>query len=126
MFSENIFPNNPRPVTHSTIANMVPELRFTFSKTSNKNNKLYLLLDTGATRSIIDASCLPTNTYIIPDPQGVRTFTTKAGTFTTTHTATVKMTFPDIIPQRAFNITLHIDNNHRPSSFNAVLGRDML
>jgi hypothetical protein len=105
---------------------MVPELRFTFANTNNNNNPMYLLLDTGATRSIIDATCVPNTAEIFPDPIGTRTFTTKAGTFTTTHLTKLQLCFPDLAPKRYFNITLHIDNSHRNSSFNAILGRDML
>jgi hypothetical protein len=112
--------------TFRVAADMVPELRFTFATPSINDNNMYLLLDTGATHSIVDASCLPNDTQIIPDPQGTRTFTTKAGTFTTTHLAKVKIFFPELSPQRAFNDTLQIENNHRPSSFHAILGRDML
>jgi hypothetical protein len=125
MFSE-YFPDDPRPTLPPTISDMVPELRFTFANTNNSNNQMYLLLDTGATRSIIDATCVPNTAEIFPDPIGTRTFTTKAGTFTTTHLTKLQLCFPDLAPKRYFNITLHIDNSHRHSSFNAILGRDML
>jgi hypothetical protein len=126
MYSEQYFPDDPRPTPPPSIADMVPELRFSFVNTSTNDNGLYLLLDTGATCSIIDATCLPKDIKIIPDPVGTRTFSTKAGTFTTTHIAKVRLTFPDLAPQRQFSIDMHIDNSHRQSSFNAILGCDML
>jgi hypothetical protein len=85
-----------------------------------------MLLDSGPSHSIIDSQCLPSSVTIIPDPNGIRTFTTKAGTFKTTHIAKMKINFPDLNPQQYYKVTMHIDNSGRYKSFKAILGRDML
>jgi RNase H-like domain found in reverse transcriptase/Reverse transcriptase (RNA-dependent DNA polymerase)/Integrase zinc binding domain/Retroviral aspartyl protease len=124
---EPTFLDDPKPVP-STNDDSVPELRFKIndSKTHGRE-QLRLLLDTGASRSIIDQHYLPEGTTVLPDPQGSRTFTTKTGTFTTDSIVHLKVDFPDLAPGRHFKVTFSVDNTPRPhASFAAILGCDML
>jgi hypothetical protein len=62
-----------------------------------------------------------------PDPQGIRTFTTKTGSITTDSIVHLKVDFPDLAPGRHFKVRFSIDNTFCPhTSFAAILGCHML
>jgi Retroviral aspartyl protease len=86
-----------------------------------------MLLETGASRSIINYNCLPKETKILPVPQGTRTFTTKTGTFTTDGIAQLTIQLPDISTKDNFQTTFSIHKTTNPNAtYAAILGRDML
>jgi Retroviral aspartyl protease len=124
---EKIVSQDPKSILSIT-EDTIPELRFTLANPVNPGREpLRMLLDTGASRSIINYHCLPEGTKILPDPQGTRTFTTQTGTFSTDTIAHLKIQLPDVAPQYHVQATFSIHKTTNPkATYAAILGRDML
>jgi RNase H-like domain found in reverse transcriptase/Integrase zinc binding domain/Reverse transcriptase (RNA-dependent DNA polymerase) len=121
------------PATSDYLQGSSPEIRLLVTtKQHGRDHALSLraLLDTGATRSVIRKHVLPSDTAIVPDPSGVRTFRTQTGTFSTKETGSLTATFPDLLPGRQFPLTFCIDPSTKHDKvqrqYDVIIGQDML
>ena len=86
---------------------------------------LRVLVDTGASASvIIGEHC----TKLKMKPSPITTWTTKAGTFTTTRKARLKFFLPEFHQTKEISWACHVDDTAtaRTSQYDMILGRDLL
>ena len=84
---------------------------------------LVCLLDTGTTSSIVMGKAVP---HADIRHNATTTWRTKAGTFTTNGTTTLKFMVPEFSTKPRFEYSFHVDTQSRNSTYDAILGTNFM
>jgi hypothetical protein len=121
--------NNQQTIIQNNEQNFVPELIIGILTKVTPPQYKYLraLIDSGSSRSILNATSLPTHLQLIikDDKDGSITWSTKGGTFETKQTVSVIFQLTEFAHQQHFLHTFKVDNTSKNSTYDIIVGRDL-
>jgi Reverse transcriptase (RNA-dependent DNA polymerase)/RNase H-like domain found in reverse transcriptase len=96
----------------------------TDSSATKDLKRLRVLWDTGCSKTLVNAKFLKN---LVQTATSASTWSTKAGSFTTTHKCLARFTFPDLDQGKDIEWTVHVDpSSHKLSQYDMIIGRDLM